>query len=36
VTDRAQIDAALKSVHEELGPVAILVTPQALMGSSRS
>jgi 2-hydroxycyclohexanecarboxyl-CoA dehydrogenase len=32
VTDRAQIDAALKSVHEELGPVAILVNAAGLDG----
>jgi 2-hydroxycyclohexanecarboxyl-CoA dehydrogenase len=32
VTDRAQIDAALKSVNEELGPVAILVNSAGLDG----
>jgi 2-hydroxycyclohexanecarboxyl-CoA dehydrogenase len=32
VTDRAQIDAALKSVHEELGPVSILVNAAGLDG----
>jgi NAD(P)-dependent dehydrogenase (short-subunit alcohol dehydrogenase family) len=32
VTNRAQIDAALKSVHEELGPVAILVNAAGLDG----
>ncbi len=32
VTDRAQIDAALKSIHEELGPVAVLVNAAGLDG----
>ncbi|MCV7229166.1 SDR family NAD(P)-dependent oxidoreductase [Mycolicibacterium komossense] len=32
VTDRAQIDTALKSIHEELGPVAILVNAAGLDG----
>ncbi|CAN5172375.1 SDR family NAD(P)-dependent oxidoreductase [soil metagenome] len=32
VTDRAQIDAALKTIHEELGPVTILVNAAGLDG----
>ena len=32
VTDRAQIDAALKSVHDDLGPVSILVNAAGLDG----
>lgn len=32
VTDRAQIDAALKSIHEELGPVSILVNAAGVDG----
>ncbi len=32
VTDRPQIDAALKNIHEELGPVAILVNSAGLDG----
>ena len=32
VTDRAQIDAALKSIHENLGPVSILVNAAGVDG----
>ncbi len=32
VTDRAQIDAALKSIHEDLGPVSILVNAAGVDG----
>jgi len=32
VTDRAQIDGALKTVHEDLGPVAVLVNAAGLDG----
>jgi 2-hydroxycyclohexanecarboxyl-CoA dehydrogenase len=32
VTDRAQIDAALKSIHESLGPVSILVNAAGVDG----
>lgn len=35
VTDRAQVDAALGKIHEQLGPVSVLVNAAGLDGFSR-